>query len=263
MSNSNYFSNFNKILPKVTQSEWEGGCVSSEGDHYDHHECFTLTSFYGECMTRSWFKFTDSLKWNPEEQQRLHQTERTRGRQWNREARQQVNKHCNQRQLQWDTNTVFHSLSLSLSWECDHVHMINETHRFSSSSKRNSAGTGRIKKHSLLYNLLSFPLTPKSVQPSSMTEVSLTIPRINLLPWDIYTHFTVRYHTQNNSVKVTIQIFFSLSLQFSMETMNLKISQSARSKNIKIIRMLMKCTLKKRMSFQSYKKQWPPLCVAT
>ncbi len=213
-------------------------------------------------MTRSWFKFIDSLKWNPEEQQRFHQTERTRGRQWNREARQQVNKHCNQRQLQWDTNTVFHSpllslslslsislsLSLSLSllsWECDHVHMINETHLFSSSSKRNSAGTGRIKKHSLLYNLLSFPLTPKSVQPNRMTEVSLTISRIHLLPWDIYTHFTVRNHTQNNSVKVTILIFFSLSLQFSMQTMNLKISQSARSKNIKMIRMLMKCTLKK------------------
>ncbi len=57
--------------------------------------------------------------------------------------------------------------------------------------------------------------------------------------------------------------FFSLSLQFSMETMNLKISQSVRFKNIKMIRMLMKCTFKKRMIFQSYKKQWPPLCVAT
>lgn len=33
----------------------------------------------------------------------------------------------------------------------------------------------------------------------------LTISRINLLPWDIQTHFAVRYHTQNNSVKVTIQ----------------------------------------------------------
>ncbi len=178
------FSNFNKILPKVGQSEREGGCVSSDGDHYDHHERFSLTRFYGECVTRSWLKITNSLKWNPEEQQRLHQTERTRGRQWNREVRQQVNKHCNQRQIQWDTNTVFHSLVHSLSWECDHVHMINEAHRFSSSSKRNSAGTGWIKKNTL-YNLLSFPLTPKSVQPSSMTGVSLTISRINLLPWDI------------------------------------------------------------------------------
>ncbi len=138
--------------------------------------------------------------------------------------------------------------------------MINETHRFSSSSKRNSAGTGWIKKHSLLYNLLSFPLTPKSVQPSSMTDMSLTTSRIHLLPWDIYTHFTVRYHTQNNSVNVTILIFFSLSLQFSMETMNLKISQSARSKNIKMIRMLMKCTLKKGW-VSSHIKNSDHLCV--
>lgn len=52
------FSNFYKILPKVAESEWEGGCVSSEGDHYDHHERFTLTSFYSERVTRSWLKIT-------------------------------------------------------------------------------------------------------------------------------------------------------------------------------------------------------------
>jgi len=142
---------FQKSLPKVAHSDWEGGCVCSEGDHYDHHECFTLTSFYGECVTRNWLKITDSLRKNPEEQQRLHQTERTRGRQWKKEARQQVNKHCNQRQLQWDTNTVFHFLILSL----ENVIMSTWLMRpiVSPPTQRGTQlGQDGWKKHSLLYN---------------------------------------------------------------------------------------------------------------
>jgi len=43
------------------------------------------------------------------------------------------------------------SHSLSLSWECDHVHMINEAHHFSSSSKRNSAGTVALQPSFFLF----------------------------------------------------------------------------------------------------------------